>query len=105
MDQTNKVRICRGCGAEIRIMKTETVYKNVMVEAETVWIRLASGGNVFYTADGRPVFGYLAGDADDDPDTNFLEAYIPHLGNCPNNGKAPRKRRGREDTDERNRSR
>ena len=85
-------RLCRGCGAEILIIKTGTCYKNVTVDAEPVWVKPMTGGNPFFTADGRGIYGHEAGDADDDPDSNFIEAYIPHRGHCPNNGRAPRKR-------------
>jgi len=84
---------CRGCGKEILIIKTGTFYGRVIVEAEPVWIRQATGGDSFLTADGRVVFGTIAGDADDDPDTNFLAVFVPHKGRCPNNGRAPRQRR------------
>lgn len=86
-------RLCRGCGAEILIIKTGTCYKNVPVDAEPVWVKLISGGDLFFTLDGRGITGHEAGDADDDPDSNFIEAYIPHRGHCPNNGRAPRNRR------------
>jgi len=88
-------RYCRGCGAEILIIKTGGFYGRVTVDAEAVWIKQQSGGKNFFTADGRTVFGYEAGDADDDPDANFILAYIPHKGHCPNNGRAPRKRQRR----------
>ena len=86
---------CRGCGAEIQIIKTGTVYKNVVVDAEPVWIKQQTGADLFITGDGRPVHGYQAGDADDDPDANFIEAYVPHKGHCPTGGRAPRSRKRR----------
>ena len=86
-------RRCRGCGAEVLIHKTGTVYKNVIVEAEEVEVVLKSGGGLFITKDGRPIYGYQAGDALDDSDTECIPAYIPHKGRCPNNGRAPRIRR------------
>lgn len=88
-------RTCRGCGAEIIVIKTGTCYKNVVADAEPVWIRQESGGGLFFTADGRAVTGRQAGDADDDPDANFIEAYTPHKGHCPTGGRAPRKRQRR----------
>ena len=88
-------RFCRGCGAEIIIIKTKTVYKNIVVDAEPVWIKQKTGGKQFVTKDGRIYYGTQAGDADDDPDANFIEAYTPHKGHCPTGGRAPRKRQRR----------
>lgn len=93
MAQTNDgPRYCRGCGAEILIIKAGGYYGRVTVDAEPVWIRQAAGGDSFLTADGRVVFGTIAGDADDDPDANFLSVFVPHKGRCPMNGRAPRHR-------------
>lgn len=85
-------RRCRGCGTEILIIKAGGYYGRVTVDAEPVWIRQAAGGDSFLTADGRVVFGTIAGDADDDPDANFLSVFVPHKGRCPMNGRAPRHR-------------
>ena len=74
MARTNDgLKRCRGCGLEILIIKTGTCYKNVVVDAEPVWVKLQTGGELFFTMDGRAVAGYQAGDADDDPDTNFID--------------------------------
>ena len=89
----NEPRRCRGCGKEILIIKSGGFYGRVTVEAEPVWIQQESGGDIFFTADGRTVIGREVGDAMDDPDTECLFVYIPHKGRCPNNGRAPRKRR------------
>ena len=86
---------CRGCGVEVFPIDTGTVFKKILVEAEPVWIRPETGGEMFVTIDGRTVHGVQAGDADDDPDTNFLAVYIPHKGRCPNNGRKPRNRQRR----------
>lgn len=91
----NEPKTCRGCGKEVLILKTGGIYKNVMVEAEPIWIRQQTGGGSFFTADGRTVFGYEVGDAMDDPDTECLLVYIPHRGRCPHGGKAPRNRQRR----------
>ena len=88
-------RRCRGCGAEILIIKAGGFYGRVTVDAEPVGIRQATGGDSFLPADGRVVFGTIAGDADDDPDANFLPVYIPHKGRCPNNCRKPRNRQRR----------
>ena len=96
MGRTNDApKRCRGCGLEILIIKTGTVYKNVMCEAEEVSVVQKAGGDQFFTADGRAIVGYQAGDALDDPDTECLPAYIPHKGRCPNGGRAPRNRKRR----------
>ena len=87
-------RICRGCGAPVRIIKTGGIYNTVMVEADPVRVIQQTGGESFITEDGRTVFGFQAGDADDDPDSG-VKAYRPHKGRCPNNGRAPRSRQRR----------
>ena len=89
MKRNDAARICRGCGAEICIIKTG-LYGNVMVDAEPVWIRLQKDGLNYYTEDGRAVIGFPAGDADDDPDSNLIPAYEPHKGKCPRNGRKQR---------------
>ena len=90
---SDTLRSCRGCGAEIMIIKTGTCYKNVIVDAEPVWVKPMAGGNMFFTLDGRGIVGHETGDADDKPAGKIEEAYIPHRGHCPNNGRAPRNRR------------
>lgn len=92
-DDQSRIRECRGCGADIMIIRTDTVYGRIIVDAEPVWITMDAGGETFVLADGRIVRGWIAGDANDDPDTNFVEAYAPHKANCPNGGKKPRQRR------------
>jgi hypothetical protein len=82
-------RLCRGCGLHVRIIKTGGLYNTVMVEADPVRVIQQTGGEAFITGDGRTIFGFQAGDADDDPDSG-IKAYIPHKGRCPNGG---RKRR------------
>lgn len=89
MEQTNE-RICPGCGRPV--IRIRTAVGRVVVDAEPEWIRLASGGDSFITIDGRTVFGHQAGDADDDPDANFLEVHTPHRIHCANNGRRPRTR-------------
>jgi len=86
---------CRGCGREVLIIKTGTVYKNVLVDAEPVDVIQETGGDLFVTADGRAIHGYQAGDAMDDPDTECIPAFIPHKGHCPTGGRAPRNRQRR----------
>lgn len=93
MARKSEIRKCKGCGEDVFIVRTGTAYKNVVVDAEEVWIRMESGGELFFTVDGEPKYGHQAGDADDDPDSNLIPVYAPHLGHCPNNGRKPRKRR------------
>lgn len=95
MGQMSKTKICRGCQTEIFIVDTKTVFKHILLEAEPVWIKQESGGELFYTVDGRAVYGHVAGDADDDPDSNLIVAYIPHEGRCPNHMRKPRNRKRR----------
>lgn len=89
---------CRGCGADIFFIKTNH-FKTVPVDAEPVWIRQETGGKAYFRKDGSTVIGYIAGDADDDPDTNLIEAYRSHFATCPRaeefrrNGKKERKAR------------
>lgn len=91
----NAPKRCKGCGEEILIIKTGGFYKSVMVDAEPVWVRQKTGGDSFVTADGRMVFGEITGDADDDPDANFIAVFVPHKGHCKTGGRAPRNRKRR----------
>lgn len=91
----NEPRPCKGCGVEVFPIDTGTVFKKILVEAEPVWIRQETGGDMFVTITGAAVYGRQAGDADDDPDANFLPVYIPHKGRCPNNCRKPRNRQRR----------
>lgn len=86
---------CRGCGEQIMIIKSGGYYGRVTVDAEPAWIKQAAGGESFLTMDGRTIFGYEAGDADDDPDSNLIEVFTPHKGHCPTGGRAPRNRQRR----------
>lgn len=95
MKRDRDVQPCRGCGAEIRVIRTASTYGKVVVDAEPVWIRLQYGGILYIQPDGEIVFGFPAGDADDDPDSNLIEAYAPHRGHCPTGGRKPRERRER----------
>lgn len=83
------VKQCKGCGEDIISIKTGM--GRVDVDAEPVWI-VPGNGSAFYTIDGGILFGAQAGDANDDPDTKFVEAFMPHRWHCPNGGKKPRKR-------------
>ena len=60
MARTNDgLKRCRGCGLEILIIKTGTCYKNVVVDAEPVWVKLQTGGELFFTVDGHAAQGTL----------------------------------------------
>ena len=73
-------------GGKLKICDQQVTMDDILANSEIVdedpeadlAARLAEGGQ---------------DDADDDPDSNFIEAYIPHRGHCPNNGRAPRNRR------------
>lgn len=82
---------CRYCNAEILMIKSVKDGHRYPADAEPVWIRQQTGGATFMTKDGRWIFGFEAGDADDDPDSNLIKAYIPHKAACP--GRGPRKHR------------
>ena len=83
---------CRGCGAEIIFIKSQAG-KTVPCDPEPVYVRQEPHGYTYLTKDGRTIFGTIAGDADDDPDANLLEAYVSHFATCPVGGKfrKPRK--------------
>lgn len=88
---------CRGCGAEIIWVKTPQ-RKRMPIDAEPVWVKLVPHGHTFVRKDGSFVFGERAGDADDDPDSNFIQAHESHYATCPVGGtfRKPRKPRERE---------
>lgn len=71
---------CRKCGREICFIKTRA-FRTVPVDAEPVWVR-PGDGYAFILPDGRTIQGQIAGDADDDPDSNLMEAYISHFATC-----------------------
>ena len=83
----NDTSICRGCGAEVRWIRTQANRRKMPVDAEPVWVLLCSGGDSFVRADGSIVFGRKIGDAwDDDPDANVIECYESHFATCPVGG-------------------
>ena len=91
---------CRGCGADILWVKTASGQK-MPLDAEPVWVNVRTedkGQNTFVRADGSFVFGMLAGDADDDPESVIVEAYESHFATCRFAGdfRKPRKPRDRE---------
>lgn len=71
---------CRACGKEIGFIKTKA-FRTVPVDADPVWIRPGDGFS-YILPDGRTIQGQLAGDADDDPDSNLMKAYISHFATC-----------------------
>ena len=86
-----KIEHCRACGAEIGFIKTKA-FRTVPVDAEPVWIKPGDGFG-YILPDGSTIQGQLAGDADDDPDGNLIEAYISHFATC-TEPDAFRKRKG-----------
>ena len=87
---------CRGCGADIIWIKLRGSGKKMSIDAETHWIRLDYHGHPFFRIDGEEIFGEIAGDADDDPDSNFVEAHESHFATCPQGGKFRKQRKPRE---------
>lgn len=81
---------CRACGAEIEFIKTKA-FKTVPVNVEPVWIRPDHDGNSYVMKDGSVILGVMAGDADDDPDSNCIMAYVSHFATCPYGGKFRRR--------------
>lgn len=83
----NDTSICRGCGAEVRWIRTQANRRKMPVDVEPVWVLLCSGGDSFVRVDGSIVFGRKIGDAwDDDPDANVIECYESHFATCPVGG-------------------
>ena len=84
-DRTSK---CRGCGQEIRFIKT-VKGKTMPVNPEKVWVRLANGEKPYLKRDGTFVTGEIVGDAYDmnDPDSELIEAYESHFATCPEAGR------------------
>ncbi|MBE5788473.1 MAG: hypothetical protein E7325_02280 [Clostridiales bacterium] len=83
---------CRGCGKEIIFIKACSG-KTIPCDPEPVYVRQDPKGGTYVMKDGRIVFGELAGDADDDPDANLLEAYVSHFATCPVGGRFRRARK------------
>lgn len=73
---------CRGCGKEILFIKTGNG-KTQPVNPEPVYVMLKAGGKPYITKDGMYIYGTIAGDALDDPDTNLVKAYESHFATCP----------------------
>ena len=72
---------CRGCGKPIIFIKTGR-YKPTPCDPEPVWVKQDPSGKNYIRKDGTTVIGTIAGDADDDPDSNFIEAYVSHFATC-----------------------
>ena len=72
---------CRACGAEIFFIKTAS-FKTVPVNADPVYVHQQSGGKPYIRIDGSTVIGFIAGDAEDDPDANLIQAYESHFATC-----------------------
>lgn len=89
-----KACVCRGCGMELYRIKKPSERRSIPVSREELWIKNDPKGDVYIKENGASVFGYPVGDSYDD-DTDLTLAYEPHLINCPNNRRAPRKPRNR----------
>lgn len=76
-----RTSLCRGCQKEIAFIKTKKG-KTMPVDPEEVRVKPIAGGYPYIKADGEYVFGTIAGDADDDPDTNTIRAYVSHFATC-----------------------
>ena len=71
---------CRACGKPICFIKTKA-HKTTPVDADPVWIR-PGDGFTYNLPNGQTIQGQIAGDADDDPDSNLIKAYISHFATC-----------------------
>ena len=71
---------CRACGKTIAFIRAKGK-RPMPVDPEPIWIK-AGRGYPFILANGSMVKGEIAGDADDDPDSNFIEAYVSHFATC-----------------------
>ena len=81
MTGLDRLAKCRGCGKEIAFIKTEKG-KTMPVDPEPVWVKQSAGGRPFIRKDGGYVYGYIAGDAEDDPDSNLIQAHVSHFATC-----------------------
>ena len=77
---------CRGCQAEVIWIRTAGARRKMPIDAEPVWIRKESGGDVFLTKSGGVIFGKKVGDAFDDPEAEVVEAHESHFATCPVGG-------------------
>lgn len=71
---------CRACGKEIGFIKTKA-YKTTPVDADPVLVK-PGPGFTYILPNGATIQGQLAGDGDDDPDSNFVQAYVSHFATC-----------------------
>lgn len=79
---TDKVTKCRGCNREIRFIKT-VKGKTMPVDPDPVRVIPMLNGKPYIRKDGVFVYGRIAGDADDDPDSKAETAYVSHFATCP----------------------
>ena len=92
MNRIRKEAPCPGCGKTVKYIRNVNSRRTVTVEPDPVWIRPDIRGEVFITADGRPFWGFMVGEAYDTPGGGLLECYEPHKIRCPVGG---RKRRSK----------
>lgn len=86
----NRTSLCRGCQKEITFIKTEKG-KSMPVDPEPLHIVQRAGGHPYIKPDGKFVYGFIAGDGLDDPDTETIKAYQSHFATCPKAGGFRRK--------------
>lgn len=77
----NRATQCRGCGEEIAFIKTEKG-KSMPVNPVPVRVKPLAGGYQYITARGNFITGVIVGDAEDDPDSNTVPAYVSHFATC-----------------------
>ena len=87
-----KETTCRACGKPIIFIKTK-IGRSTPCDAEPVYIRQDTKGDVFVLPYGGTVNGFEVGDAYDDPDTNLIPVYRSHFATCTNPDDFRRKRK------------
>lgn len=91
MDRIRKIEPCHGCGEMVLFIKCCDRH-TYTADPLPVYIRQDARGQSFITKDGRFVWGFEVGEAEDDPDSKLIECYVPHKGHCPNGGRKRRRR-------------
>jgi hypothetical protein len=79
---TDKAEKCRNCGRDIRFIKT-VKGKTMPVDPDQVRVIPTLDGKPYIRPDGVYVYGRIAVDADNDPDSEAEKAYVIHLATCP----------------------
>lgn len=87
--------VCRGCGKEIRWIKTKAG-KAMPVDEPFVHFVPAGGPDTFITGDGRTVRGRKPTWQDIESNNAMPAGYVPHWATCPAAGNFKKGREGRE---------